>query len=97
MKLQLLLHPDRRKPEAIALAKQIAATLGILPTAEGATTISAAVSPEIFESLFGKPPDPKEYADPVKNEPLPVPQPLRDLVQSITVAPGHVYMEKPNQ
>jgi hypothetical protein len=95
MKLQFLVHPQHRSPEAIARVKQIAQSLGIVPTAEGAATISAEADPATFQSLFGIAPDEKLFANPATNQTLPVPDPLKDYVQSISVAPRHVYMNKP--
>ena len=95
MKLQLLVHPHHRSPEAIATVKQIAQRLGIVPTAEGAATISAEADAATFQALFGTSPDEKLFANPVTNQTLPVPDPLKDYVQSISVAPRHIYMNKP--
>jgi hypothetical protein len=97
MKLQLLLHPHRRSPEAIATVKKISQSLGILPTAEGAATISADVDPSTFQSLFGTPPDESLFSDPASSPPLLIPESLRSHVQSISVAPHHIYMNKPTK
>jgi len=97
MKLQLLLHPDRRSPDAIAEVRKVAQSLGITPTTEGAATISADVDPNTFQTLFGMPPDENLFSDPVKSLPLPVPESLRSHVQSISVAPIHIYMKKPTK
>jgi len=95
MKVQLLLHPNRRTPDGIAMVKQIAHSLGIIRTAEGAASISADVDPNTFKTLFKTPPDESLFSDPANSQPLPVPESLRSHVQSITVAPRHIYMKKP--
>jgi hypothetical protein len=95
LRLQLLLHPDRRTPEAVAAVKQILGSLGIVPTAAGAATISAEVDANTFQTLFGESPDESRFADPAKSKALPIPEPLKNYVQSITVAPRHIYMNKP--
>jgi hypothetical protein len=97
MKLQLLMHPHCRNDEAIAAAKNISQSLGISPTAEGGATVSAEVDLDTFQSLFGKPPTEPSGPESVSDESLPVPEPLREYVQSISVAPRHIYMSGPKR
>lgn len=102
IKLQILLRPTRRNPEAIAEVQRIAQPLGIRPTASGAASISAEIDRSRFKSLFGK--DVQEVqarasgsrdfgaAAGFASGDLTVPEPLREYVQSITVAPAHIRM-----
>lgn len=95
MKLQLLVHAQYRNPEAIATVKEIAQRLGMVPTTQGAATISADADAATFQSLFGVPPDESLFTNPANSQTLPVPDLLQDYVQSISVAPRHIYMNKP--
>ncbi len=104
VKLQILLKPAWRSPEGVERAEAIASALNLRPTARGAATVSAEVESPAFEALFGSAP-PSEppaqppgrnftaFPDPPRRD-LPVPEPLRDLVQSITVAPPHIRMNE---
>ena len=94
MKLQLLLHPHRRNPEGIASVRRISALLGLKPTAEGKATISADAAPETLQSLMGR--DEARLTQgkaQAENIDLPVPDALRDYVQSITVPMPHTYFD----
>jgi hypothetical protein len=95
MKLQLLLHPHQRNCDAVATTKKISTSLGIHPTAEGAATISADVDEDTFQSLFGIPPEENSSNTSAAKESLSVPDPLKEYVQSISVAPHHLYMKGP--
>jgi hypothetical protein len=95
MKLQLLLHPHQRTPDGIASAKRLSSSLGIHPTAEGAATISAEVDEDTFQSLFKTPPEGSSSGTSATKESLAVPDELKDYVQSISVAPHHLYMKGP--
>ena len=95
MKLQLLVRPQYRSPEGIAAVKAKAQTLGIIPTAQGAATISAEADADTFQSLFGTPPNESLFNNPSTSPTLPVPEPLKEHVESVSVAPRHVYMNKP--
>jgi hypothetical protein len=92
MKLQMLLHPHHRNSEGIAKAKRISETLGIRPTAEGQASISADVDEEKYTSLFGAEAPIQPPAGPMAAESLTVPEPLQEYVQSISIAPPHLYM-----
>lgn len=103
IKLQLLLRKDRRTPEGLSAVREIAASLGIVPTASGAASVSGEIAPRDFESLFGetprevapRPPGRDDFGSPggFESGPLRVPERLRDYVESITVAPPHVRMD----
>ncbi len=97
MKLQLLLHPHQRNRDAIATTKKISTSLGIHPTAEGVATISAEVDENTFQSLFGIPPEENSSDISAAKESLSVPDPLKEYVQSIAVAPPHLYMQGPKR
>ena len=77
------------------MVKKIAQGLGIVPTAEGTASISAETDAATFQSLFGTAPDDGLFANPATSPTLPVPEPLREHVESISVAPRHVYMNRP--
>ena len=92
MKIQVLLHPQQRNPSGVENAKQILQSLGIRPTAAGAASISAEADPEKFQSIFGIPPPENLPPDAVSGPSLSVPEPLKDYVESISIAPRHIYM-----
>lgn len=96
MKLQVLLHPQQRNPSGVENAKRILQSLGIRPTAAGAASISAEVDAEKFQSVFGIPPPESLPADAVSAQSLSVPEQLKDYVESISIAPRHIYMNSPN-
>ena len=83
IKLQLLLrHPSRD----IALDPAVRAALeqaGFAITASGRATVSAELSAERFEQLFGRPPPGANLA---------VPEALRDAINLITLTPRHSAM-----
>lgn len=87
LKLQVLLSPAFRSESGVAQVVAALQRLGLEPTASGRTSISARVSPETFERLFGFVPDGK--AGPSDAE-LPVPEELSQSVQSMTLAPPHI-------
>ncbi len=100
LKLQILLRKEYRKPEGIAAVKQIVSGLGIEPTSTGLASLSGQISQEAFESMFSSTVR-ASSPQPMTAEPggasnseyreLPVPEPLKDYVESITVAPPHIY------
>jgi hypothetical protein len=98
-KLQILLRKEYRKPEGIAAVKQIVSGFGIEPTSTGLASLSGEISQEAFESMFSStarpssPPMTVEAGGASNSEyrELPVPERLREYVESITVAPPHIY------
>jgi hypothetical protein len=85
--LQILVAMSHRNPDDIAAVRDGLTTLGIQPTSSGAASLSAAVDPAKFESLFG----PYPSGNVLTAAPLRVPPSLSDLVESITIAPRHDY------
>jgi hypothetical protein len=83
--------------------KKLLTSLGLTPTASGAATISAEVEPARFEKLFGvrasevmpRPPGERDFgaSGGHVSPPLPVPKPLVQHVESISVAPPHLYLQ----
>jgi hypothetical protein len=104
VKLQLLLRKEWRNPQGIEKVRGILSSLGLSPTAGGLVTISADIEPEKFKNMFGvtatetapQPPGEREagrsggYISPD----LKVPAALSDYVESISAAPGHIYLQK---
>jgi hypothetical protein len=95
--LVMLLREDARTPAAIRQARQIAHTLGFDCTSEGSATLSARLREDRFEALFGEVPSPvpgrkagpSDGGSPAGfgEASLAVPEPLRELVESISVSP----------
>jgi len=102
-KLQILLRKEYRKPEGIAAVNQIVSGLGIRPTGTGFASLSGEISQQAFESMFSSS-ERTGSPQPMTTEPgsagsseyreLPVPEALKDYVESITVAPPHVYFNQ---
>ena len=102
IKLQILLQRPWRNPEGVKRVRELAEELGIKPTAEGRTTISAEVTRDDFEEIFRapvqelepRPPGDEDFGSPgghVSGE-LPIPESLRDYVMSISVASPYLRM-----
>jgi hypothetical protein len=107
IKLQILLHKAWRTPQGIDTVKKIAESLGIKPTASGAATLSGEIEPQAFESLFIRtvkgvrppPPGKRDFGVPAGagSGLLAIPEPLREYVESITVAPPYILMKSPSE
>jgi hypothetical protein len=102
IKLQILLRQPWRNAEGVEHVREVASSLGIQPTAEGRATISAEVGEQAFETMFHTPvqklmPQPPSGSDygrsggSVSGD-LPIPEPLKEYIESITVAPPHIRM-----
>jgi len=95
--LVMLLREEARNPAAIARARQIARTMGFDCTSEGAATLSVRLGQDRFRTLFGEPPAYLEEQEPgpfdagtppgFEESELVVPEPLRGLVELISVVP----------
>ena len=83
-KVQILLREPWRNKEGVAVVRKIAESLGIEPTASGVATVSGRIGRGAFESLFGMGAETAPA--------LPIPELLREYVESITIAPPHIYM-----
>ena len=84
IRLQLLMRPEHRNPAGVEAASKVVETLGFETTGMGRASLSARVSEQEFQRLFG--------ATVAVHEPLSVPQELAEYVESITVAPRHEYL-----
>ena len=84
LRLQILLSKQFRTPDVVAKVRVILESLGIVPSSSGVASISATVDERLTEAVFGS----KPSADGV----LPIPRVLKDYVESISVAPDHIYM-----
>jgi|SRR5678809_1298337 hypothetical protein len=89
--LQILLRKPWRTREGVAEARAVCTRLGIEPTASGAVTLSGRITPAIFQSLFSISAE-NAAAPTTATRPLPIPQELQEYVESITIAPPHIYM-----
>ncbi len=89
--LQILLSKPWRTGAGVAKVQAVCFRLGIQPTASGAATVSGRISPATFESLFSI--SAEIAAAPTTATPsLPIPRELQEFVESITIAPPHIYM-----
>ncbi|MFB9268476.1 hypothetical protein ACFFWD_36065 [Bradyrhizobium erythrophlei] len=99
--LQILLRREWRTPGGIAKVLDILRANGLTPTTSGVATVSAAITQEKFEEMFGvkaaptapQPPGNTEFgrASGHVSPELKVPAPFAEWVESISVAPGHSY------
>jgi hypothetical protein len=88
VKLQILLRKDKRTPDGVAAIRKALISFGIRPSASGLVTVSATVDADQFERVFGSAPRATKF----HSNTLPVPEPLAELAESISVAPQHLYM-----
>jgi hypothetical protein len=77
VRLQLLMRPEHRNDAGIDAAMGLARRLGLEPSGKGQVTFSARASEEELARLCGSRQSPR------------VPEPLREYVESISVAPVH--------
>jgi hypothetical protein len=77
VRLQLLMRAVHRNARDIEAAVKIAERLGLVPSGRGVVTFSVRASSAEFERLFGSEAAPQ------------VPEELRELVESASVAPQH--------
>jgi hypothetical protein len=77
VRLQVLMRPRHRNERDVDEAMKLAAQLGLEPSGKGQATFSARASVQQVERLCGSDAAPR------------VPEALRELVESITVAPQH--------
>ena len=87
VRLQILLSEGCRSDDDRAQVRKVLEQEGMPPSSEGLATISARVSAEAFGKLF---PDAGAETAGV----LPIPEPLKPFVRSISLAPGHLYFGK---
>ena len=96
IKLQILLRQPWRTSEGIEQVRDLIKSMGIKPTTEGRTTVSAEITKDAFETIF-KTPVQKAAAQPPGSRDfgksgghvsgdLPIPESLKKYVESITVA-----------
>jgi hypothetical protein len=102
IKLQILLRQPWRTVDGIKRVRELANQIGIKPTAEGLTTISAEISKDAFEEIFHMPV--QEIAPQARGTrdfgrsggnvsgDLEVPESLKEYVDSITVVPPHLRL-----
>jgi hypothetical protein len=103
IKLQLLLRREWRNSQGVDKVRGLLASLGITPTIGGVAAISAEVEPEKFKDLFGvtatetppQSPGERDFGRSGGNvsPDLKVPAALSDYVESISAAPGHIYLQ----
>jgi hypothetical protein len=102
IKLQVLLREPWRTAEGVGRARALMAELGMTPTAEGRATISAEIGRDEFATLFQRSveeiapqaPSGRDFGRSgghISGE-LPVPEPLREYVESITVASPYLRL-----
>jgi hypothetical protein len=94
VRLQLLLKPEKRNPHASGEASHAVQRLGMHLSGSGLATLSARVGRADFERIFGRAPE-LPNAGTGGNKPvssaaeLPIPDELKEHVESITEAPEH--------
>lgn len=81
IKLQLLLRQESRSAQAQEELRRAMAELGLEPSGAGTASLSARVTPERFQELFGAV---------GASDSLAVPKALERHVESISVAPDHL-------
>ena len=91
IQVQILLRKPWRTRHGVETVRKIGESLGIEPTASGTATISGRIERRTFESLFATPAE-AAGAEGIAAGALPVPNLLQEYVESITVAPPHIYM-----
>ena len=91
LQLQILLRKPWRNEQGVANVRKIGASLGIEPTVSGAATVSGRIERRTFETLFAIQPE-GAAAEGIAARALPIPESLREYVESITIAPPHTYM-----
>lgn len=100
VKLQILLRQPWRTADGVERVRTLASALGIKPTAEGRATISGELGEQAFEAMFHTSlqkvsPQPPSTADFGRSggyvaDDLPIPDELKEYIESITVAPPYV-------
>ena len=85
LRLQILLRKPYRNPEGVEKTRAALKSLGMEPTTSGAASLAATVDEKTAESVFG--------SSPQSGEVLPISSSLAEYVESISVAPRHIYME----
>jgi hypothetical protein len=95
VKLQILLKQPANAQELEKIERLIG-TMGAELTGRGAVTLSAVMPRERFEKVFNKRFEGTSgfVADPGKASVLPVPEALRDHVESISETPVHIPMKE---
>lgn len=98
IKLQMLLHSlTRAALDEPALRSQLS-QLGIRATGVGLATVSAEISADAFEKVWGKPPAVVSgFAPDLEACALPVPAALAASIESISTVPRHSAFEKKEQ
>ena len=105
MKVELLVRPAWRKPEGIARIQEIASRLGLSPTGAGRATVSCRADLAAFARLFHvspveQPPRPPAGSDQGSpggyswDQPLAIPEELREYVETISVVPPHTRFNR---
>ena len=93
IKLQLLLRHARPQPEADPAMHALLAAHGITISCEGRASLSATMTDEAFQHLFGSPQvTASTAARPFERPALPVPADLTDAISLITVAAGRATL-----
>ncbi|MFZ1935350.1 MAG: hypothetical protein WCB27_05770 [Thermoguttaceae bacterium] len=104
IKLQLLLHKASRTPDGISAVLGLLPALGIHPTVAGNASISAEMSLQEFEKVFGFSPQVIEPRGAITGDygqspghtqaTLSIPTKLRSFVENISLAPPHLYLDR---
>jgi hypothetical protein len=102
IKLQILLRREWRNAQGVDKVHGLLPALGITPTVGGVAAISAEIEAEQFKELFGvtatatapQPPGERDFGKSggYTSPDLKVPAALSEFVESISAAPGHIYL-----
>jgi hypothetical protein len=102
IKLQILLRREWRNAQGVDKVRGLLPALGITPTIGGVAAISAEIEAEKFRELFGvtatptapQPPGERDFGKSggYTSPDLKVPAALSEFVESISAAPGHIYL-----
>ena len=93
IKLQLLLNKSSRTELGGRVAREAASLLGMQPTSSGVASFSAEMESNLFAALFGHDAPAELPPSPDDAVPLKVPPALSQHVDSITIAPAHIYLK----
>jgi hypothetical protein len=97
--LQILLKKEHRTPSALQSARVALQKVGLHPVSSGAASLTVDATPETLASLFGSTPAATEARHAAEKgvpaSEFSVPPELAEFVESISIAPKHLYFQRP--
>ena len=93
----MLVRTDARDAHGIAGLEAALRGLGFEVTGAGRASVSARATPDAFTAVFGDAPGVSTYRmTAAASRGLPVPAALTDYVESISIAPRHTVIARPD-